>query len=172
MNTVTQQQQVKKSNRKKFDWSIIGDMDRKNVFLCYPSIVEPKSYFPGSENIPASLEVVTTRYSVAGLYNPSTNMIQVGVSRISHQDNHCYVEGRKYAIERAQKSFIYITVPAGLNPAKFFKDVCGGFCHIKFVEMQKNTNLTNQTEQNANLTNERPVEPVPVIEEFSESQIH
>lgn len=171
-NETTVEQKVKKSNKKKFDWSIIGDMDRKNVFLCYPSIVEPKSYYPGSENIPSSLELVTTRYSVAGLYNPKTNMIQIGVSRISYQDNHCYVEGRKYAIERAQQSFVFITVPSGANPAKFFKDICGGFCHIKFVQMQKNIKLTDKSAENANLSNQRPVEPVQILEEFSESQVH
>lgn len=162
----------KRSGKRRFDWSIIGNLDRKNVFLSYPIITEAKSYWPGSENLPTSLEVVTTRYSVSGIYNPETRTIKIGVSRISRLDYDCRIDGREHAIKRALNSFVHITVPTDVNPGKFFKEVCSGFCHVKFVDMQKANQLTNINTENADLTNQQPVEAVPIVEEFSESQVH
>lgn len=165
--------EIKKTSKKKrFDWSIVDHLDRRNIYLSYPTILEAKSYWPGTENIPKSLELVNTRYSVSGIYNPETNMIQVGVSRISRLDYDYRIEGREHAIKRALSSSIYITVPKGANPGKYFKNVCSGFCHIKFVEMQKSL-INNQTEQqDEHTSNTRPVERVSQFNELSESQIH
>lgn len=146
----------KHPNKRKFKVPANAEgIDPKSIFYSYGTALE----------LDKNNETVPIRYAICGIYDGNT--YTMGVARCSPKDKYVKVIGRELSLARAVESPIKFVMPTK-TPGKDFREIAYLFANPKMNQITKQ----NKTTENANLTNERPVEPVPVIEEFSESQIH
>lgn len=146
----------KSSKRTPFDWNILKDIPKPQCLLAYVKVKEPKTYWPGSENLPKTLEIVEATYTVCGIIKEQVGdfvMVNIGIAR-TQSDQHCKNTGRKYAIERALDSKVVIALDARKGHiGKQFREIAPLFCHIKMLPTKSipDADQTTQTTTNSEL---------------------